>query len=391
VETEKHKKASKLAKYINTLMSRAAYYKVQGIEGGKDAIAKIANFLGRIKKGPSGTGLKMKPFVKKALKFVGHAAIGGARSLLNSTIGAVGDIGVNGVRTLKSAKDANDANKLKVGREKVMERNASGEKDLGVSLAAAVRNQHLRQALSSGVGFVSKVGGIAKTVATGGADVLVETGLEILKDAGQAALEAGIGSLAGGGTKKTLSERQDLNLGETLAGQSATETKMLQELTKLEKYTPAKELTEEEKITEEQKIIEARAKVRGSIFKEAFDRTAGWGKRTEANTTRNQAESLDSSTFDNKYKLEQEAYQHEKEANEFREGVDTGANTLSPSEFKARSKDLKTVRAIGEDLRRSDVSFTHNLEENEGKSHSRMSLVTEKIDELGHVAIEALN
>ena len=63
-----------------------------------------------------------------------------------------------------------------------------------------------------------------------------------------------------------------------------------------------------------------------------------------------------------------------------RDNVNTGAHTLSPSDFKARGKDINTVKAIGDKLNKSDASFTSKLTENEELSHNRMATVSERID-----------
>lgn len=410
-EKDNHGNASMLDKVKNTAKSTAAFSGAQVSEGAKDAKAKGSSIWGSMKAGASSMWSKTKSFfgggpkgepkaakpvnpdqpsmtsrvVDTGLNVLGNAAIGGAKSFANSTVGNVGDIGVNAVRTVKSGKDAYDAHGIKKGREEEMKGKVGGDRDLGASLAAATRNQHLGQAVVSGGKLAVGVGKIAKTVATSGADSLLDTGVDFLegaaKTAGKAAIGGGLTSLMGGGGEKALSEREDLNLGETLAGQSATETEKLQEYLAI--MNKKAELTPED--------MKKMASARSALLKEGFDRSAGYGKRKEANSKRNQAGSLDSTTLSEKFSLEKEAIQHGKAANEMRDGVNTGANTLSPSDFKARGKDLKTVKALGGDLRSSDESFTTNLVENEGKSHNRMTLATEKITELEQKAKKGLN
>jgi hypothetical protein len=106
---------------------------------------------------------------------------------------------------------------------------------------------------------------------------------------------------------------------------------------------------------------------------------------------RNKAESMDTATVGEKFDLEKQAIQQGKAANQEREDVDSGARTLKPSDFKSRGADLRTVKALGDDLRSSDETFTNKLVENEGKSHDRIALPSEKIKEYEEEAKKALD
>jgi hypothetical protein len=105
----------------------------------------------------------------------------------------------------------------------------------------------------------------------------------------------------------------------------------------------------------------------------------------------NKAQSLDTGAMSEKYELEKQAIQQWKAANQEREGVDTGAQTLRPSDFKSRGADLKIVKSLGKDLRSSDETFTDNLVENEGKSHNQITLASDKIKEYEQEARKGLN
>jgi hypothetical protein len=236
----------------------------------------------------------------------------------------------------------------------------------------------------SGAKVVKGVGGVVKTAVTGGLDGLVESGVEMagkaVNSAASAAIKGGVSGLMGDPSKPALSKRDDLTLGESLAGQSKTEEENLASFQ--DKVAGKGELSEEDK--------KAAAKSRAALFQEGFDRSAGYAKLKKGNLAHNKAQSMDTSKMGDKYDLERESIQHNKSAEEHREGVDSGANTLSPSDFKSRGKDLNTLKKVGADLQASDASFTEGLGQNEEKSHNRFATASERIDGLKDEAYKKL-
>jgi hypothetical protein len=411
-EKDKHGDAGLLDKVGNTAKSATARVGAEVSEGAKDAKAKAPGIWGSIKAGASSLWKKTKSFfgggpkeeekpakandpstasrvLDTAGNVAGHAGISAASSIAGATVGKVGDIAVNGARAVVSGKDAYDAHGIMKGREEDVKGKEGADRDLGTSLAEATRNQHIGQALGSGGKFVKGTASLASSIATAGASDgihgVVDAGVDFLegagKKAGQAAIKGGVGALMGGSKEKALSEREDLNLGETLAGQSATETENLQKYNEI--VGGKGELSEDQK--------KAAASARSGLFKEAFDRSAGYESEKEGNMLRNQAESMDTGTVSEKYELEKQAIQKGKAANQEREDVDSGARTLKPSDFKSRGADLRTVKALGDDLRSSDETFTNDLVKNEGKSHDRIALPSEKIKEYEEEARKGLN
>ena len=411
-EQEKHGDAGLLDKAGNAVKSKAARVGAEVSEGAKDAKAKGSGIWGSIKAGASSLWKKTKSFFGGGSKeeekpakandpstasrvldtganVVGHAGISAASSIAGATVGKVGDIGVNAVRAVVSGKDAYDAHGIMKDRAEDMKGKEGGDKDLGTALAEASRNQHIGQALTSGGKAVKGGYNLAESIATAGASDgihgVVDSGLEYLagagEKAGKAAVGGGVQALMGAPKQKALSQREDLTLGETLAGQSTSETE------NQEKYKGIVDGKGE--LSEDQK--KAAAGARSALFKEAADRSAGHSSLKEANMLRNKAESLDTGTVSEKYELEKQAIQQGKAANQHREDVDSGAHTLKPSDFKSRGADMRVVKALGDDLRSSDETFTNNLIANEGKSHDRMTLASEKIKELEEEARKGLN
>lgn len=407
-----HGDASLMDKGVNTLKSKTARVGAEVSEGAKDAKAKGSGIWGSIKAGASSLWKKTKSFFGGGSKeeekpakandpsttsrvldtganVLGHAGISAASSIAGATVGKVGDIGVNSVRAVKSSKDAYDAHGMMKQREEAMKGTEGGDLDLGSALAEGTRNQHIGQAVVSGGKALKGGYKLAESIATAGASDgihgVVDAGVDYLEGAGKkaagAAIGGGIGALIGGSGEKALSEEKDLTLGETLSGQSATET------ANLEKYQGI--VGGKGELSEDQKKEASSA--RSALFKEGFNRTAGYSKRKASNLDRNEAESLDTKTVGEKFELEKQAIQKGKEASQEREDVDSGAHTLKPSDFKSRGADLGVVKALGKDLRSSDETFTDNLVENEGKSHNRMTLASEKIKEYEEEARKGLN
>ena len=394
-EKDKHGNASILEKGSNIVKSNGARGMAKVDSSVEEAKSKGSSVWSGIKSGGSKVWNKFKSFfgpkeaqkekiekakhpddpstfdkVKNTGKKVGGTAlIEGGAELLKSTVGKLGDIGVEGVKAVQSGIAAKEAHNLKNTRANAVKGKEGSERDIGTALSEGVRNEHLMQGLVSGEKVISGVGGLVKTGLTAGTDTLAEAGLDILKGAGKAAAKGAFEGFIGK-DETALSDRKDLSLGESLAGQSQTETENLANLK--EKIKGKGEFTEEEKI--------AAAKLRSALFKEGFDRNAGYNQKKKALQKGNLAQSMDSSTFSEKLSLEKESLQHDKTAAEKREGVNTGANTLSPSDFKSRSKDLAKVKRIGDDLNMSDASFTSALVENEELSHHRMATVSERID-----------
>ena len=399
-ETDKHGDASFIQKGANMAKSTAALGGATAVEGAIDVKKKGSGIFGGIKSGMSkawggiksmfGGGPKQEAKAPKAAhpdepstmskvlntgkNVLGSAAIEGTAALAKGTIGKVGDVGAEGVKAVQSGIAAKEAHGLMKGREEDMKGKEGADRDLGTSLSRAARNQHAGQAVVSGAKVVKGVGGLAKTVATGGMDGLVESGVEMLgsaaKSAVGAAVKGGVSGLMGDPSKPALSKRDDMTLGESLAGQSKTETENLASFQS--KVAGKGELSEEDKI--------AASKSRAALFQEGFDRSAGYAKLKKGNLAHNKAQSMDTAGMGDKYDLERESIQSNKAAAEHREGVDSGANTLSPSDFKGRGKDLGKLKKVGADLKASDASFTEGLAQNEEKSHNRFATASERID-----------
>jgi len=409
-ETDKHGNASLMQKGANVAKSTAALGGAKAVEGAIDVKKKGSGILGGIKSGMSKAwgGLKsmfgggpkeeakapkaphpdepstMSKVLNTGKNVLGSAAIEGTAAFAKGTIGKVGDVGAEGVKAVQSGIAAKEAHGLLKGREEDMKGKEGADRDLGTSLSRAVRNQHAGQAVVSGAKVVKGVGGVVKTAVTGGLDGLVESGAEMVGNAASSAMTAAkkgaVSGLMGDPSKPALSKRDDLTLGESLAGQSKTEKENLANFQA--KIAGKGELSEED--------MKAASKSRAALIQEAADRAAGHGKLKKANLAHNKAQSMDTSKMGDKYDLERESIQHNKSAEEHREGVDSGANTLSPSDFKARGKDLRTLKKVGADLQASDASFTEGLGQNEEKSHNRFATASERIDGLKDEAYKKL-
>ena len=405
-ESDKYGNASYLQKGGNIAKNTAASASANLVEGAKDIKSKSSSIWGSIKEGASSLWGKTKSFFGFGPKEVekpkhpddpttwekvkgtggqvlGSAAIEGASALAKGTVGKVGDIGAEIYKAGKSGVDAKGAHDLMKGREESIKGKDGSERDLGVALSGATRNEHIMQALGSGGKALVGAGGIAKTVITAGSDSVLEAGLDIAKGAAKSAagsaVMGGVGSLFGG-EKNAINERNDLTLGETFAGQSKSESENLDKFNSIVKGKG--ELSEESK--------KSAASARSALFKEGFDRSAGYNLRKKANIDHNTAQSMDTSKFGEKYDLERKAIQGNASADQLRTGVNIGANTLLPSDFKTRSKDLSTVKGIGADLKASDASFTEQLVQNEDNSHNRLATVSERIDGLKDDAYKKL-
>lgn len=399
-EMDKHGDATLMQKGSNAVKSTAALSGAKAVEGAIDVKKKGSGIFGGIKSGMSkawggiksmfGGGSKEEAKAPKApnpdepstmskvlstgKNVLGSAAIEGTAALAKGTIGKVGDVGAEGVKAVQSGIAAKEAHGLMKGRAEDMKGKEGADRDLGTSLSLAARNQHAGQAVVSGAKVVKGVGGLAKTVATGGLDGVVESGVEMLgsaaKSAVGSAVKGGVSGLMGEPSKPALSKRDDMTLGESLAGQSKTET---ENLASYQGIVAGKgELSEDEK--------KAASKSRAALFQEGFDRSAGYAKLKKGNLAHNKAQSMDTAGMGDKFAMEREGIQHNKAAAEHREGVDSGANTLSPSDFKGRGKDLGKLKKVGTDLKASDASFTEGLTQNEEKSHNRFATVSERID-----------
>ena len=409
-ETDKHGNASLMQKGANVAKSTAALGGAKAVEGAIDVKKKGSGILGGIKSGMSKAwgGLKsmfgggpkeeakapkaphpdepstMSKVLNTGKNVLGSAAIEGTAAFAKGTIGKVGDVGAEGVKAVQSGIAAKEAHGLMKGREEDMKGKEGADRDLGTSLSRAARNQHAGQAVVSGAKVVKGVGGVVKTAVTGGLDGLVESGAEMVGNAASSAMTAAkkgaVSGLMGDPSKPALSKRDDMNLGESLAGQSKTEKENLASFQ--DKVAGKGELSEEDK--------KAASKSRAALFQEGFDRSAGYGKLKKGNLAHNKAQSMDTSKMGDKYDLERESIQHNKSAEEHREGVDSGANTLSPSDFKGRGKDLRTLKKVGADLQASDASFTEGLGQNEEKSHNRFATASERIDGLKDEAYKKL-
>ena len=409
-ETDKHGNASLMQKGANVAKSTAALGGAKAVEGAIDVKKKGSGILGGIKSGMSKAwgGLKsmfgggpkeeakapkaphpdepstMSKVLNTGKNVLGSAAIEGTAAFAKGTIGKVGDVGAEGVKAVQSGIAAKEAHGLLKGREEDMKGKEGADRDLGTSLSRAARNQHAGQAVVSGAKVVKGVGGVVKTAVTGGLDGLVESGAEMVGNAASSAMTAAkkgaVSGLMGDPSKPALSKRDDLTLGESLAGQSKTEKENLANFQA--KIAGKGELSEED--------MKAASKSRAALIQEAADRAAGHGKLKKANLAHNKAQSMDTSKMGDKYDLERESIQHNKSAEEHREGVDSGANTLSPSDFKARGKDLRTLKKVGADLQASDASFTEGLGQNEEKSHNRFATASERIDGLKDEAYKKL-
>jgi hypothetical protein len=409
-ETDKHGDATLMQKGANMAKSTAALGGATTVEGGIDLKKKGSGILGGIKSGMSKAwgGLKsmfgggpkeeakapkaphpdepstMSKVLNTGKNVLGSAAIEGTAAFAKGTIGKVGDVGAEGVKAVQSGIAAKEAHGLMKGREEDMKGKEGADRDLGTSLSRATRNQHAGQAVVSGAKVVKGVGGVVKTAVTGGLDGLVESGAEMVGNAASSAMTAAkkgaVSGLMGAPSKPALSKRDDMTLGESLAGQSKTETENLASFQG--KVAGKGELSEEDK--------KAASKSRAALFQEGFDRSAGYGKLKKGNIAHNKAQSMDTAGMGDKYALEREGIQHNKAAAEHREGVDSGANTLSPSDFKGRGKDLGKLKKVGADLKASDASFTEGLGQNEEKSHNRFATATERIDGLKDEAYKKL-
>ncbi len=397
-ETDKHGDASILDKGSNAIKSTAAHGLAKAESGVEKAKTKGSSILENIKEGASGLFNKAKSFFgfgpkeakqeihekpknpdepstfqkikETGAKVGGSALLEGGASLLKNTVGKVGDVGVEGVKSVQSGIAAKESHDLMNSREENIKGKEGSDRDLGSALAKETRNEHIGQALVSGGKVVKGVAGMVKTGLSAGTDTLIEGGVDLLKTAGKAAIKGGAEAFIGGKEKNAINDRKDLTLGESFAGKSKTEA---ENLNNYKAITAGKgELSEEDK--------KAAAKSRSSLFKEGFDRSAGYVENKQAAKKINSAQSMDNSNFSSKHNLAKESIQHSDNASQMRDNVNTGAHTLSPSDFKARGKDINTVKAIGDKLNKSDASFTSKLTENEELSHNRMATVSERID-----------
>jgi hypothetical protein len=328
----------------------------------------------------------LKKMGSKALNVIGKGAVGAAKSVANVVAKPL-DIFGNLFRTGKSAKDAYDAHGIKTEREDATEGQEGSKQDIMSNLAGKVRNTHLTEgagsALEAGKGGLS----VAKKVMTMGADGVFEESAGAIMDQFGDHLqgEAQSGGIAAAGKalvggkpeQKAISNMGDMTLGETLAGQSQTET---ENLANYQSIVAGKkgELSEEEKA--------AAKKSQSGLFAEAFKRGAAHNDFTDANIAENKAQSMDTSTTGEKYDLFNQSIQKRKDADKHREDVNEGTATLKPSDMKSRAKDMNLFKKLGDRMKDSDQAGTEKLIENEDQSHNRLQLPTEFVSEKANQA-----
>jgi hypothetical protein len=429
-EEEKHGDATFLEKQVNSVKNAAASTGANLVTGAKDAKenvistgsgilggvksipSKIQGGLSSIKEGASSMWSKTKSFFggkpkgepepaepvradepsflkkmgSKALNVIGKGAVGAAKSVANVVAKPL-DIFGNLFRTGKSAKDAYDAHGIKTEREDATEGQEGSKQDIMSNLAGKVRNTHLTEgagsALEAGKGGLS----VAKKVMTMGADGVFEESAGAIMDQFGDHLqgEAQSGGIAAAGKalvggkpeQKAISNLGDMTLGETLAGQSQTET---ENLANYQSIVAGKkgELSEEEKA--------AAKKSQSGLFAEAFKRGAAHNDFTDANIAENKAQSMDTSTTGEKYDLFNQSIQKRKDADKHREDVNEGTATLKPSDMKSRAKDMNLFKKLGDRMKDSDQAGTEKLIENEDQSHNRLQLPTEFVSEKANQA-----
>jgi hypothetical protein len=429
-EEEKHGDATFVDKKVNSAKSVAANTGAKLVTGAKDAKenvistgsgilggvksipSKIQGGLSSIKEGASSMWSKTKSFFggkpkgepepaepvradepsfmkkmgSKALNVIGKGAVGAAKSVANVVAKPL-DIFGNLFRTGKSAKDAYDAHGIKTEREDAIKGQEGSKQDFSSNLAGNVRNSHLMEgagsALEAGKGGLS----VAKKVMTMGADGVFEESAGAIMDQFGDHLqgEAQSGGIAAAGKalvggkpeQKAISNMGDMTLGETLAGQSQTET---ENLANYQSIVAGKkgELSEEEKA--------AAKKSQSGLFAEAFKRGAAHNDFTDANIAENKAQSMDTSTTGEKYDLHTQSIEKRKNAEQHREAVNEGTATLKPSDMKSRAKDMNLFKKLGDRMKDSDQAGTEKLIENEDQSHNRLQLPTEFVSEKANQA-----
>ena len=419
-EEQKHGNATFIEKQINSVKSGAASTGANLVNGAKDAKenaiatgtgimggiksipSKVQGGLSSIKKGASSIWSKTKSFFgggpkgepetaepvradepsflkragNKALNVIGKGAVGAAKSVANVVAKPLDILG-NLFRTGKSGKDAYDAHGIKNQRDKDIEGQEGSKQDFTSSLAGNVRDTHLKQGAGSALEAGKGIADVTKKALTMGADGVFDLPADMLMDKATGHLEgqAKSGGLAAAGKalvggepeKKAITKMEDLTLGESLAGQSNTETENLDKHSSIVKGKG--ELTEDQ-------MKEAK-KAQSGLLKEAFGRSAGHTSYTDANLAENKAQSMDTTTTGEKYNLFNQAIQHRKDADKHREDVNEGNHTLKPSDFKTRGQDMKLLKGLGNRMKSSDQALTDSLIENEDQSHNRLQLPTE--------------
>jgi len=289
------------------------------------------------------------------------AGVGAVSEVAKKTVGSVADIGIETVRGAKSGYNAREALQIAKGRD---------QNDLLAATAKDVSKTHAKQALGSLANAGKTAGSIASSVATHG-----------IKDAATAKIKGavefgatmgGVGTLSGPGEQKAIESRSDLNIKESLDGKSEFERINEKGYDNIINKGGTGELSEEQ--------IKAASKFKSNLIHEGLDRGAGYKSRTEANRLTNKANSIGTSDLKDKSDLKDEAVKKREEAQEHRDAVNEGTETLKPSDFKARTGHLKKLKGIGDQWKADDPKAYRELIASEQKTRERTPLATELIN-----------
>ena len=289
------------------------------------------------------------------------AGVGAVSEVAKKTVGSVADIGIETVRGAKSAYNAREARQIAKGRD---------QNDLLAATAKDVSKTHAKQALGSLANAGKTAGSIASSVATHGIKDVATAKIKGAVEFG--ATMGGVGALSGPEEQKALESRSDLNIKESLDGKSEFERINEKGYDNIINKGGTGELSEEQ--------IKATSKFKSNLIHEGLDRGAGYKSRTEANKLTNRANSIGTSDLKNKSELKDEAVKKREEAQEHRDAVNEGTETLKPSDFKARTAHLKKLKGIGDQWKADDPKAYNELIASEQKTRERTPLATELIN-----------
>lgn len=343
-------------------------YKLPPASKKKGFFSRAKSFFGSLFKGKGKAKKNDKTKWEKAkgagaagLNVLKGAGVGAVSEVAKKTVGSVADIGIETVRGAKSAYNAREARQIAKGRD---------QNDLLAATAKDVSKAHAKQALGSLANAGKTAGSIASSVATHGIKDAAEAKIKGAVEFG--ASMGGVGALSGPEEQKALESRSDLNIKESLDGKSEFERINEKGYDNIINKGGTGELNEEQ--------IKAASKFKSNLIHESLDRGAGYKSRTEANKLTNRANSIGTSDLKDKSELKDEAVKKREEAQEHRDRVNEGKETLKPSDFKARTAHLKKLKGIGDQWKADDPKAYKELIDSEQKTRERTPLATELIN-----------